>query len=175
MSNRNFIFVAAFVLAGVATLFSHVPAMAQADGSAVLDSIGRAMNAYHQAQQDYQAVQNGQIPEAIAERIRSRNQQVTMEQARVEARTSLQGANENLETQRTQALAQESGKSEAEVRAMRQSGMGWGRMARDLGVHPSALGIGNAKAVKTKTKAAQKNNKAKGNSGGSKGKGKGKK
>lgn len=154
-------FVAFTILAGIAVLLSHGAAMAQTDGAGALDNIQRAMDMYHQAQQDYQAVQNGQIPEAIAEKIRSRNQQVTMEQARTEAQSSLQDANQDLENQRVQALARESGKSEAEVQAMRQSGMGWGRMARDLGVHPSALGIGNAKAAQKPKKNSNAGGKGK--------------
>lgn len=43
------------------------------------------------------------------------------------------------------ALAEDSDLSESEIIAMRESGMGWGKIANDLGIHPSVLGAGSGK------------------------------
>ncbi|MBI4666858.1 MAG: carboxypeptidase regulatory-like domain-containing protein [Nitrospinae bacterium] len=53
------------------------------------------------------------------------------------------------QTQIAQNIADASGLTLAEVIAMRQSGMGWGTIAIELGVHPGNLGIGNTHAFDT--------------------------
>ncbi|BCS87829.1 hypothetical protein [Pseudodesulfovibrio sediminis] len=57
------------------------------------------------------------------------------------------------------AIAEECDKSPAEIQAMRNSGMGWGRIAKECGVHPSVSGKGKGK---DKGKKKDKGNKDKG-------------
>jgi len=60
-----------------------------------------------------------------------------------------------LDTARTDAIAAQCGKSSAEIQAMRNSGMGWGKIAKECGIHPSTSGKGNAKG-KNKSKSKDK-------------------
>ena len=46
------------------------------------------------------------------------------------------------------ALADSAGVSVGEISDMRDSGMGWGQIAHDLGIHPSVLGGGHFKGKK---------------------------
>lgn len=47
-----------------------------------------------------------------------------------------------VEDARVRALSEQSGLPESQIRAMRASGKGWGEIAGETGVHPSALGLG---------------------------------
>lgn len=47
-----------------------------------------------------------------------------------------------VEDARVSALSEQSGLPESQIRAMRASGKGWGEIAGETGVHPSALGLG---------------------------------
>lgn len=47
-----------------------------------------------------------------------------------------------VEDARIRALSEQSGLPESQIRAMRASGKGWGEIAGETGVHPSALGLG---------------------------------
>lgn len=47
-----------------------------------------------------------------------------------------------VEYARVRALSEQSGLPESQIRAMRASGKGWGEIAGETGVHPSALGLG---------------------------------
>ncbi len=49
----------------------------------------------------------------------------------------------------TDAVAEGTGVVASDILAMRTSGMGWGEIAHELGVHPSALGLGHDKATKS--------------------------
>jgi len=49
------------------------------------------------------------------------------------------------ETAYEEALAEKIGVTNDEIAAMRASGMGWGEIAHELGVHPSLLGLGHTK------------------------------
>lgn len=75
-----------------------------------------------------------------------------------DARQDVRQARQRLDEARYTALAEEAGVSPNKVRALRESGMGWGRVARELGVHPSLLGKGSA----FKDKAAKRGGKGKG-------------
>ncbi|BDQ36814.1 hypothetical protein SYK_11740 [Pseudodesulfovibrio nedwellii] len=61
-----------------------------------------------------------------------------------------------LDEARVDAFARESGKSPADIQAMRDSGMGWGRIAKETNVHPSTSGKGKGK-TKNKGKGKGKN------------------
>ncbi|MUM76545.1 hypothetical protein GKC30_02730 [Pseudodesulfovibrio sp. F-1] len=49
----------------------------------------------------------------------------------------------NLDEAQVRAIAERSGRSPSEIRAMRESGMGWGDIANETGVHPSVNAKGN--------------------------------
>jgi|LGVE01.1.fsa_nt_gb uncharacterized membrane protein YdfJ with MMPL/SSD domain len=55
----------------------------------------------------------------------------------------------------TEDLSNVSGVSQEDIDGMRASGMGWGEIAHELGVHPSVLGLGH-----TKDKARERNSKS---------------
>lgn len=82
------------------------------------------------------------------------------------AESDLGEAEANLDQERIAALSEASGVSEADIQAMRESGMGWGVIAKEIGLHPSAV----ARSGKGQGKGQSKDKSNKG-----KGKGKGKK
>lgn len=57
-------------------------------------------------------------------------------------RTEVESAEKGVEDARVKALAKESGLSEDSIRSMRSSGKGWGVIAKETGVHPGSLGVG---------------------------------
>jgi hypothetical protein len=104
-----------------------------------------------------------------------------------QARQEYQKAEKNLDTARINAIAEKSGRSPEDIQAMRQSGMGWGAIAKETGIHASASGKGQGKG---KNKSATEDDDSLGNGQGNdsdnakgngnkkskdKGKGKGKK
>jgi hypothetical protein len=56
-----------------------------------------------------------------------------------------------LEDSLTDLLAYDSGLTEQEIQNMRASGLGWGQIAQELGIHPSVLGLGHGKKTSNKT------------------------
>ncbi|GEM_PF-2101901 len=165
-------FVAALLAVMLLLAATVTPAAAQTGTpeEEMLAGVARAMNRYHEIQNAYQAVQRGEIPAVIAEELKRKNQPVNMETARSESESLLLDAQDNLEENRVRCLSQKTGEPEAVIQAMRQSGKGWGRIARDLGVHPSALGLGNS-AAKARA-SAKKTGKGAGASGQGSGKNK---
>lgn len=97
------------------------------------DQVERARRALEEARR----IGNGDIIEE-----RRREYQRSREQYR--------DAQQSLDEAKVDALARESGHSRAEIRSMRNSGMGWGRIAREVGAHPSVLGKGQGSAGKGK-------------------------
>lgn len=71
-----------------------------------------------------------------------------------DAQEELQIRENELEDARIDAIAREANVSPGQVKELRASGMGWGRIAKELGVHPSVVGMGkgNAKAMGRKGK-----------------------
>ena len=66
-------------------------------------------------------------------------------------------AEKKLDTARVDAIAQQCGKSSAQIQAMRNSGMGWGKIAKDCGIHPSVNSKGKGKDKnKNKNKGKKK-------------------
>lgn len=109
-----------------------------------------------------------------------------------EAERNLAEKEASLNRTKVEALAANSNLSAAEIESMRASGMGWGRIAKEAGVHPSVLGTGSGKSKgKAKGKGKSKGKdwdmdedaddaddeggKGNGNKNKGKGKGKGKK
>ena len=52
----------------------------------------------------------------------------------------------------TELMAEVAGVASTDLAAMRASGMGWGDIAHDLGVHPSALGLGQSMSAKSRSR-----------------------
>ncbi len=74
-----------------------------------------------------------------------------------EAEDKYAEAQKNLDTARVDAFAEQCGKSAAAIQAMRDSGMGWGKIAKECGIHPSAAGKGKGKGKqKSKNKGKGK-------------------
>ncbi len=67
-----------------------------------------------------------------------------------EAEEKYAESQKKLDTARVDAFAEQCGKSSAQIQAMRDSGMGWGKIAKECGVHPSASGKGKGKEKKEK-------------------------
>ena len=62
-----------------------------------------------------------------------------------QAHTALYRAENKADEVRVQALSRTSGRSAAEIQAMREAGKGWGVIAKDLGVPASSLGLGHGR------------------------------
>jgi len=62
-----------------------------------------------------------------------------------QARQEYQKAEKALDTARINAIAEKSGRSPEDIQAMRQSGMGWGAIAKETGIHASVNGKGQGK------------------------------
>lgn len=62
----------------------------------------------------------------------------------LELQAALQEAQTNLDNA-LDKLSDVAGASKEEIQEMRDSGMGWGEIAHELGVHPSTLGLGHNK------------------------------
>lgn len=73
-----------------------------------------------------------------------------------------QKAEKNLDTARVDGLANACGKTSAEIQAMRNSGMGWGKIAKECGVHPSYNGKGNSKNKNESKNKSKNKSKSKG-------------
>lgn len=79
------------------------------------------------------------------------------EQDLEDAENNYAKAQKKLDTARVDAFAEQCGKSPAEIQAMRDSGMGWGKIAKECGIHPSAAGKGKGKGKdKKKSKKGKK-------------------
>ncbi|WP_147819062.1 hypothetical protein [Salidesulfovibrio onnuriiensis] len=108
----------------------------------VLDEVNKAMGRYQRAREAYEAVKRGEVPPEILERAKKTAGEVTPQDLEQEAAKELQESQAAYDASKVKALSNASGRSEAEIQAMRDSGKGWGVIAKELGVHPSALGKG---------------------------------
>lgn len=75
----------------------------------------------------------------------TKREQEAAEQDYMEAEEAKEDADRKLDEARVDAFANECGKSSSEIQAMRNSGMGWGRIAKECGAHPSTAGKGKGK------------------------------
>ena len=75
----------------------------------------------------------------------TRQQQQQAEEDLDSAQDRYARAQKNLDQARLDAFADKCGKSPAEIQAMRDSGMGWGLIAKECGVHPSTAGKAKGK------------------------------
>ncbi len=63
-----------------------------------------------------------------------------------------EGSKANLDRARIYAIADEADVSPRRVRRMRADGMGWGKIAKELGIHPSVVGKGHGEGKAKKRK-----------------------
>ncbi|ADU63613.1 MAG: hypothetical protein KUA35_16585 [Pseudodesulfovibrio sp.] len=105
-------------------------------GRAVVEDAAQADERVRKAQAVYDEVRRGGTPE------QQRTANRDLEQAREQCRY----AEQKLDTARVEGIARKSGRSPAEIQSMRASGMGWGAIANETGVHPSVNAKGNAKS-----------------------------
>jgi hypothetical protein len=105
-------------------------------GEAVVEEAAQADERVRKAKAVYDEVRRRGTPE------QQRTANRDLEQAREQCRY----AEQKLDTARVEAIARKSGRSPAEIQSMRASGMGWGAIANETGVHPSVNAKGNAKS-----------------------------
>ncbi len=75
-----------------------------------------------------------------------------------EAIAAAQADLETAQATADEAMANSGGVSTESIAAMRESGMGWGQIAQELGVHPSTLGMGHTKREQARTAAMKGQN-----------------
>ncbi|MGE4297814.1 MAG: hypothetical protein AB7E47_07280 [Desulfovibrionaceae bacterium] len=161
--------LAALLFAAVVCL--GLPVRAMADDAAPLiaeqlfDKVDRVAAELDTAAKAYEKIKQVGDAEAI------KQAEATMQAAE----TELDKAEADLNTARVAALAKAAGVPESQVVAMRQSGMGWGVIAKELGVHPGLVAHTKNRAMDTEQevkvkaaktaakKAKEKENKAKNN------------
>jgi hypothetical protein len=94
------------------------------------------------------------LDEILTETTTTTEQKEEAEKNLEDAEIEYAKAQKELDTARVDAFAEQCGKSPSEIQAMRNSGMGWGKIAKECGIHPSAAGKGK---VKEKNKNKNKN------------------
>jgi hypothetical protein len=84
------------------------------------------------------------------ERLANLPEDATEEERREAIRDVRQARRDVREARRSVAerLSEISGEYKADITRMREAGYGWGEIAKELGVHPSALGLGHKKGHK---------------------------
>jgi hypothetical protein len=102
-----------------------------ADAASVIGAIDDAVREADRARDAYDRVRSSGDRDAISRYERDwRDSEYKLEDARIEN------------------LSRESGMSPSRIRAMRESGMGWGQVAKEAGAHPGSLGVGHSKSKK---------------------------
>ncbi len=102
--------------------------LAEASQELSAEEVAKAQESVNTAQQEYETA-------AAALEADPENQ---------ELQDALSAAQENLDTA-TSSLAEAAGATTESINEMRASGMGWGEIAHELGIHPSVLGLGHTK------------------------------
>lgn len=136
-----------FVFALATTLFT-LPASAQETTSAtdeLMDLVGKAI-VEETTQRSEEVKKAKEILDVVLQDKEATEQEKTEAEKKLEeAEKNYAESEKKLDQAKVDALAERSGKSPAEIQAMRDSGMGWGKIAKETGVHPSALGKGKGK------------------------------
>lgn len=116
----------------VATLSPGMPRTAHAaNADSVIGAVDDAMRQADRARDAYDKVRSSSDRDAMARYEREwRDSEYKLEDARIEN------------------LSRESGMSPSRIRSMRESGMGWGQVAKEAGAHPGSLGVGHSKGKK---------------------------
>lgn len=120
--------------------FSQDPRTAQQE---LIDLVGEAV-----VQETTQASEEVRKAKEVLDIILRNGSAAEKEEARErveEAERDYRRAQEKLNTARLDAFAEACGTSSARIQAMRDSGMGWGRIAKECGIHPSVAGQGRGK------------------------------
>ena len=84
--------------------------------------------------------QNVTEAEAALDEAKKSGDQAAIDEAQANYDAAVQSLDE--------AVANSTGITADEITAMRSSGMGWGQIAHELGVHPGSLGLGHTKGKK---------------------------
>lgn len=102
-----------------------------ADADSIIGAVDDAMRQADRARDAYDRVRSSGDRDAISRYERDwRDAEYKLEDARIEN------------------LSRESGMSPSRIRDMRESGMGWGQVAKEAGAHPGSLGVGHSKGKK---------------------------
>ncbi|MFV0350388.1 MAG: hypothetical protein ACK5JO_17600 [Halodesulfovibrio sp.] len=142
----NTIRLSVLVLSVAMLLGLTVPAFAAEDplviADSVFDKVDEAMGRAERARDVYDRVKNVGKPAEVRK----------AEEDLKNAEDNLRNANAKLDYAREKAIADAAGVSPEKVRQMRASGMGWGNIAKDLGLHPSIVSKGAKKSKHMKGK-----------------------
>jgi hypothetical protein len=146
-----------YLLAGGLLLLAAAPTLAQNEGLSreeLISLVGEAI--VEEASRSSEEVAKAkEILDAVRNRKNASEKEVAEAQMEYEqARDRYNRAQSNLDDAKVDRLALQCGKTSDQIRAMRDSGMGWGRIAKECGGH----GVGKAKG-KDKAKRKGKGNK----------------
>ncbi|WP_319584365.1 hypothetical protein [uncultured Pseudodesulfovibrio sp.] len=145
--------LAYYLLAGALLLFAASPALAQGEDltqDELVSLVGQAV-VEEAAASSKEVAKAKEILDAVRNRKNAPEKDVAEAQMEYDqARDRYSKAQSNLDNVKVDKLALQCGKTSDQIRAMRDSGMGWGRIAKECGGH----GIG-----KGKDKAKGKNKK----------------
>lgn len=121
----------ALALAAILLLPGMTRSATAADAGSVIGAIDDAVREADRARDAYDRVRSSGDRDAISRYERDwRDSEYKLEDARIEN------------------LSRESGMSPSRIRSMRESGMGWGQVAKEAGAHPGSLGVGHSKGKK---------------------------
>lgn len=131
------------LLLGVGTLPAPLSAVTTDDETSAFNNPAQAQRAANLAEEA--AISNDSVKEALQE----------LEEAQaalgVKDTTAAREALAKAEEAYAKELADITGVVEKDIASMRDSGMGWGQIAHELGVHPSVNGLGHTKGAKNLT------------------------
>ncbi|MEZ7198311.1 hypothetical protein [Pseudodesulfovibrio karagichevae] len=145
--------IAYYLLAGALLLLSASPALAQGEDltqDELVSLVGEAV-VEEAAKSSEEVAKAKEILDAVRNRKDAAQKDVAAAQMEYEqAQDRYRRAESNLDNAKVDQLARQCGKTSDQIRAMRDSGMGWGRIAKECGGH----GVGKAKG---KDKGKDKN------------------
>ena len=143
--------IAYYLLAGALLLSAASPSLAQGEDltqDELVSLVGQAV-VEEAAQSSEEVAKAKEILDAVRNRKNAPEKDVAEAQMEYEqAQDRYNRAQSNLDNAKVDQLAQQCGKTSDQIRAMRDSGMGWGRIAKECGGH----GVGKGKG-KNKNKA----------------------
>jgi len=140
-------FAALFLIPAPASAQTQDPKTAQDE---LISLVGDAL-----VQEATDASQEVRKAKEVLDKVRNKGTTQEKEKAakRVEdAERNYADVQKKIETARVGAFAEQCGKSPAEIQAMRDSGMGWGKIAKECGINPSTVGKGKGKDKSKKMK-----------------------
>jgi len=136
--------IAYYLLAGVLVLLAASPALAQGEDltqDELISLVGEAV-VEEAAESSEDVAKAKEILDAVRNRKNAPQKDVAAAQMEYEqAQDRYNRAQSNLDNAKVDRLAMQCGKTSDQIRAMRDSGMGWGRIAKECGGH----GVGKGK------------------------------